>query len=236
MKSEKAKKPFYKRPWFIVLCVLVVLSAIGNIGGKDEPAEPAAISSVSEPAPSVSQPEGSSEPAIVSEAPDVGTESLLSTPDVTSKSAANVSGATTGQRNALEKAKSYLNISAFSYSGLIEQLEYEGFPSEEAAYGVDSCGADWNEQAAKKARSYLNISAFSYSGLIEQLEYEGFTSEEAAYGVDSCGADWNEQAAKKAKSYLNMTAFSRDGLIEQLEYEGFTREQAVYGLEANNYQ
>ena len=35
--------------------------------------------------------------------------------------------ATMGERNALKSARQYLNSMAFSYSGLIEQLEYEGY-------------------------------------------------------------------------------------------------------------
>ena len=137
---------------------------------------------------------------------------------------------TPGEQNALASAKRYINYSPFSYSGLIDQLEYEGFTDSEAAYGADNCGADWYEQALKSAEKYLNYSAFSYSGLIEQLEYEGYTEEEASYGVDNCGADWNEQAAKKAQQYLDYSSFSRSGLIDQLEYEGFTPDQAEYGV------
>ena len=142
---------------------------------------------------------------------------------------------TTGQKNALAKANSYLSHSSFSRKGLIEQLEYEKFSTEEATYAVDNCGANWNEQAEKKAKSYLSHSAFSYSGLIEQLEYEGFTHDQAVYGVEKSGADWNEQAVKKAASYLKHSSFSRQGLIDQLEYEGFTNEQAVYGVSKNGY-
>lgn len=94
---------------------------------------------------------------------------------------------TTGQRNALKKAKSYLKTMAFSREGLIEQLEFEGYTTDEATYGADNCGADWNEQAAKKAESYLDIMAFSREGLIEQLEFEGFTNEQAVYGVTANG-------------------------------------------------
>lgn len=142
---------------------------------------------------------------------------------------------TMGERNALKSAQSYLDYSAFSYEGLIEQLEFEGYSNDEATYAADNCGADWNEQALKSAKSYLEYSAFSYTGLIEQLEFEGFTANQATYGADNCGADWNEQAAKSAESYLEYSSFSRDGLIEQLEFEGFTHEQAVYGAEANGY-
>lgn len=95
--------------------------------------------------------------------------------------------ATTGEINALEKALSYLNYTSFSRSGLIDQLEYEGFSTEEATYGVDNCGADWNEQAAKKAQSYLDYSSFSRQGLIDQLVFEGFTQEQAEYGVSAVG-------------------------------------------------
>lgn len=137
---------------------------------------------------------------------------------------------TPGERNAVRKAKSYLDYTAFSYAGLIRQLEYEGFTHEEAVYGVDHCGADWNAQALRSAKSYLDYTAFSYTGLIRQLEYEGYTHEQAVYGADSCGADWNEQAAECAKKYLAYSAFSRSRLIEQLEYEGFTHAQAVYGV------
>ena len=138
---------------------------------------------------------------------------------------------TTGEHNALSSAKTYLNYSAFSYTGLIKQLEYEGFSSSEAEYGADNCGADWYEQAVREANSYLNYSAFSYTGLIEQLEYEGFTSSEAEYGADNCGADWYEQAVKEAKSYLDYSAFSYTGLVDQLEYEGYSTAQAKYAAD-----
>lgn len=140
-----------------------------------------------------------------------------------------------GQKNALAKAKSYLSHSAFSERGLIKQLEYEGFTTEEATYGVKNCGANWTEEALKKAKSYLSHSSFSENGLIRQLEYEEFTKEQAEYGVKNSGANWNEQAAKKAKSYLSHSSFSKAGLIKQLEYEGFTREQAEYGVSAVGY-
>lgn len=139
---------------------------------------------------------------------------------------------TTGMRNALSSAKSYLRFMAFSYGGLIDQLEYEGYTNDEAIYAADNCGADWNEQALKSAKDYLDFTAFSYTGLIDQLEYEQFTPSQAKYAVDNCGADWNEQAAKSAEDYLDFMSFSRSGLIEQLMYEGFTREQAEYGADS----
>lgn len=137
-------------------------------------------------------------------------------------------------QDVLNKANNYLNAMPFSYSGLIEQLEFEGFSEQDATYAADNCGADWNEQALLKAVQYLESSAFSRKGLVEQLEYEGFTREEALYGVDNCAADWEEQAAMKAAQYMQLQSFSRDDLIEQLEYEGFSHAEAVYGYNSTN--
>ena len=91
------------------------------------------------------------------------------------------------ESNALRSAYSYLGTMAFSYTGLIDQLEYEGYSTESATYAADNCGADWKEQAAKSAASYIETMSFSRSGLIDQLEYEGFTSEQAEYGADAVG-------------------------------------------------
>lgn len=95
--------------------------------------------------------------------------------------------ATTGEKNALRSAQSYVELMGFSRSGLIEQLEYEGYSNAEAVYGADHCGADWYEEAAESAASYLDVMSFSKTGLIEQLEYEGFTHDQAVYGVEQNG-------------------------------------------------
>jgi Xaa-Pro aminopeptidase len=94
---------------------------------------------------------------------------------------------TVSQQNALRSAAGYLDYTAFSRSGLIKQLEYEGFSTEDATWGVDRVSVDWNEQAAKSAKSYLEYTAFSRSGLVKQLLYEGFTPEQAEYGVSQTG-------------------------------------------------
>lgn len=94
---------------------------------------------------------------------------------------------TLGKKQALDKAESYLEIMPFSQSGLVEQLEYEGFTHEEAVYGANNCGADWFIQAGLKAESYLDLMSFSRARLIEQLEYEGFSHEEAVYGAEYVG-------------------------------------------------
>jgi hypothetical protein len=88
---------------------------------------------------------------------------------------------------AVGKAKEYLRFEAFSRSGLIGQLKYEGFSSYDSAWGADHSGANWYHQAVKKARDYLRFEHFSASGLIGQLRYEGFTLPQARYGVHAVG-------------------------------------------------
>lgn len=94
---------------------------------------------------------------------------------------------TMGQEQAVAKAQDYLDYTAFSRKGLIEQLKYEGFSKGDATFAVDYIDVDWKAQAAKKAQDYIDYSSFSRSGLIEQLEYEGFTKSQAKYGAKAVG-------------------------------------------------
>ena len=97
--------------------------------------------------------------------------------------AGSAQASTTGQRNALSSAQSYLRYQAFSKSGLIAQLKFEHYSSSEARWAVAHVRVSWNAEAVESAKSYLRSSSFSRQGLIEQLEYEGFTHSQAAYGV-----------------------------------------------------
>lgn len=94
---------------------------------------------------------------------------------------------TLSQQNAIRQAKSYLEYSGFSRTGLIDQLEYEGYSTEDATFGADNAGADWAAEAAETAASYLEYSSFSRQGLYDQLAYEGFTDAEIQYGLAAVG-------------------------------------------------
>ena len=94
---------------------------------------------------------------------------------------------TMGERNALKSAQSYLNFMAFSYSGLINQLTFDGYTKEEATYAADNCGANWFDQAYASAESYLRFTSFSRKGLINQLCYDGYTREQAEYAAEKVG-------------------------------------------------
>lgn len=91
------------------------------------------------------------------------------------------------QKNAVGKAQDYLAFQAFSRSGLIGQLEYEGYPTDVATFATDYIGADWNAQAVAKAQDYLSFQSFSREGLYDQLVYEGFSDAEANAGLAGVG-------------------------------------------------
>ena len=91
------------------------------------------------------------------------------------------------QSQAVRKAEDYLSFTAFSKSGLVDQLKFEGFSNADATYAVGKVDVNWKEQAAKKAEDYLSMTSFSRSGLIDQLKFEGFTTQEATHGVNAVG-------------------------------------------------
>ena len=168
----KTKKTIWKRWYMIVLYVFVGLIIIGALLPDSNNSQTNTNSNVNvQPTDNVVNQQNTE------------TTTIPTTPVVEEQS----NKATIGEKNALSKALSYLDYSAFSYSGLVKQLEFEGFTHQEAVYGVDNSGADWNEQVALKAQSYLDYSAFSRQGLIDQLKYEGFTQEQAEYGVKAVG-------------------------------------------------
>ena len=109
--EEKKKKPIYKRWWFIVIVVFFVLTALGGM----------------------QQDEGESKSYTPSNS---ASNSQQQTPEPVDP----FPNATTGEKNALDKAYSYLDYSYFSYTGLIEQLEFEGFSQSQAEYGATAVG------------------------------------------------------------------------------------------------
>lgn len=163
--SSKAKKPFYKRIWFIAIAAILVIAVINTaIGGGSSTDTPTASDTTS-----------------------TSTDSAQSEESASSEEAAEAPDETTGQANARKSAKNYLSTLAFSRSGLIKQLEFEGYSTEDATYGTDAQNADWNEQAVKAAKNYLDTMAFSREGLIQQLEFEGFSTAEAEFGATGNG-------------------------------------------------
>jgi hypothetical protein len=94
---------------------------------------------------------------------------------------------TLAQEQAIGSAQDYLSFMAFSKSGLVDQLIFEGFSKSDAEFAVEHIDVSWKEQALQSAKDYLDMMHFSRSGLIEQLEYEGYSTKQATYAVDQLG-------------------------------------------------
>lgn len=139
------------------------------------------------------------------------------------------SSETENQERARLDAKTYYESSWFSRTGMIEQLEFDGFSNEDATYGVDALGIDWGQEAIGTADSAISSEWFSRQGLIDHLVYQGFTDTEAISAVDAIGVDWFQEAAGKALDYLDYDFYTYEELVDQLIYDGFTSEEAEYG-------
>jgi hypothetical protein len=177
-----SKKPVYRRPWFIVVAVLVGLGVISNMmsGTPSASTEPAgsATESSSPSAAEEIKPAATEEvkPAIVEPEPEPEAIEEPAEPDMTM-----------GQQQAVSKGEDYLDMAGFSRKGLIEQLVFEGFSKAEAKFAADHIAPNWKKEAAEKAQDYIDMSSFSRKGLIDQLEFEGFTEAQAKYGAKAVG-------------------------------------------------
>lgn len=163
-----------KKNWFLrhkIWTVIIVLFGIGLIGSFGQSNKPSTSNNNSDTTKQIQNDE--TEPTQAKQ-----TDNQNTSP---------VSNETVSQKNAVAKAKSYLKFSAFSHDGLVAQLEFDQFSNDDAVYGADNSGADWNEQAAKKAEAYMKNSAFSRGSLIDQLKFDKFTQEQAEYGADAVG-------------------------------------------------
>lgn len=98
-----------------------------------------------------------------------------------------VDGFSVSQKNAIRQAEQYIGYTAFSKSGLVTQLEFEGYSNEESTVAVEHIDVDWKDQAVKKAEQYMEYTAFSRSGLIQQLTFEGYSQADADYAATQVG-------------------------------------------------
>ena len=106
--------------------------------------------------------------------------------------------------NALSAAEDYLDYSAFSRQGLIDQLSSRfgsGFNPTDATWAVGQLSVNWNEQVVRAAKDYLDYSPFSRDGLVAQLSSSygsQFTLEEATYAVNTPGY-WQGRRANQRR-------------------------------------
>ena len=215
--GAKNKKAIYKRPWFIILAIIIIIGAVGGSGYEDSTvANNETISEVEQD-------------VLVKENEEKVEEKEEKVEEVPKE-----------YKSALRKAKVYSDTMSMSKEGLYDQLtsEYgEKFSDEAAQYAMDNLEADWNKNALKKAKTYSDTMSMSKAGLYDQLtsEYgEKFTEEEAQYAVDNLDVNWKENALKKAKVYQETMEMSPSAIYDQLvsEYgEKFTEEEAQYAID-----
>lgn len=161
----------------IILGGIAIIASIGMTAGIANFASN--VSDIPKPVIETSAPEPSDPPS--------AEPSVEPAAEPTEEAAPEPPPLTLGQKNAVRSAENYLSFTAFSHSGLVEQLVFEGFDAADAEFAVTHVNPDWNEQAAKSAENYLSFSSFSRQGLIEQLVFEGFSQEQAEFGATAVG-------------------------------------------------
>ena len=181
--GAKNKKAIYKRPWFIVLAIIIIIGAVGGSSYEDSTvANNETISEVEQNQDKeISNNQGEEKDVLVKENEEKVEEKEEKVEEEVPKE----------YKSALRKAKVYSDTMSMSKAGLYDQLtsEYgEKFSAEAAQYAVDNLNANWKENALKKAKVYQETMAMSPSAIYDQLvsEYgEKFTEEEAQYAVDN---------------------------------------------------
>lgn len=153
--APAAKKPFYKRWWFIAVVAVIALAALGKALGVKGAAPEAAGQSASAPtaAPTAEA------------AQDVPREYK------------NALAKAKSYSNTMHMSKQGI------YNQLTNEIE--GFDAEAAQYAIDNLDADYNANALAKAKSYSSTMHMSSDAIRTQLtsEIEGFTEAEADYAV-----------------------------------------------------
>lgn len=181
--GAKNKKAIYKRPWFIVLAIFIILASVGGANDKDSTV--ASNENINEVAQNqykeISNNQGEEKDVLAKQNEE----------NLEEKEEKIENKVTKEYKSALRKAKVYSDTMGMSKAGLYDQLtsEYgEKFSAEAAQYAVDNLDANWKENALKKAKVYQETMAMSSSAIYDQLvsEYgEKFTEEEAQYAVDN---------------------------------------------------
>ena len=161
--GAKNKKPIYKRVWFWVVAIIIVIGATDSSDSEKI-----------EPVQEVSQ--NSSDNSVAENKPKDTVQTENKVPSE--------------YKSALKRAKLYSDVAHLSKVALYDQLISEdggNFPAEAAQYAVDNLEVDWKENALKKAKLYQDVAMMSSSDIYDQLisEAERYTPEEAQYAIDN---------------------------------------------------
>lgn len=191
--SASPKKAWYKRKRVVIPTVAlvgIVALASSHGSGATPSAAPVVASASAVPqsaAATMSAADEESDSASAEPSEDATDEPSADSSDDATADSEDSDDMTVSQEQAVDKAEEYIDYTAFSRTGLIKQLKYEGFSTSDSKFAVDHIDVDWMEQAELKAKQYLDYTSFSRRGLIKQLEFEGFTKKQAEHGAKAAG-------------------------------------------------
>lgn len=158
VKTEKHAKPLYKKPWFIVLMVILVLGVIGSSVGGDENAS--------------------------SSSSNEKNNATEKTQEVKKK---EVPQEYKNALNKAQLYSDTMYMSKKGIYKQLTSDAGEGFPEKAAQYAIKHVKANWKENALLKAKTYYEDMSMSKDAVYEQLvsEYgEQFTAEQAKYAIE----------------------------------------------------
>lgn len=168
----KAQRPWYKKKRWqvaILFAAIVVLVLLFGVGGDEEQKKDEA--------------ENAKDPEM--------SQSIEPTSPTTD--ASDEDSWTTSQKQAVQAAEDYLELTAMSKAGLIRQLSSDtgnGFSTADAKFAANHVDADWNAEAVEAAEGYMEMGGFSRKSLIQQLTSSSgdqFTQAQAEYAADKVG-------------------------------------------------
>lgn len=158
VKTEKHAKPLYKKTWFIVLMVILVLGVIGSSVGGDENAS--------------------------SSSSNEKNNATEKTQEVKKK---EVPQEYKNALNKAQLYSDTMYMSKKGIYKQLTSDAGEGFPEKTAQYAIKHVKANWKENALMKAKTYYEDMSMSKDAIYDQLvsEYgEQFTAEQAKYAIE----------------------------------------------------
>jgi hypothetical protein len=246
MAPMKAKKPVYKKWWFYLIVIFVVIGIIGNMGGND------GDSSTSNTKGDVSSNNSTNKSDNTKS--DTSSNNNINKSDSTKKSEKIKVTVTDFSTMSQEQIQSWAEANKVickiseDYSDTVEAgsfISQSKNANEEISEGdtikvIFSLGKKPSIEylnALAKAKSYSDMMHMSKQAIYQQLtsEYgEKFPADAAQYAVDNLKADYNANALAKAENYSETMNMSKLGIYQQLiseHGEKFTTDEAQYAVD-----
>lgn len=225
MEQEQTKKPIYKKVWFwlLIVAILIIIGAVTEGPNKVDNTQVNQYKSEDK----VEQGKTESKVEVI-----VIDFSAMQKAEIeawcnTNKIKCNIT----------EEYSDTVGKGMFvSQSSAANSIIYQG-DQVTIVYSLGKKPTTEYKNALKKAESYSKNMHMSKQKIYDQLtsEYgEKFPADAAQYAIDNIQADWNANALAKAKSYQNNMNMSKQRIYTQLtsEYgEKFTKEQAQYAID-----